>query len=222
MTTKLGFWPSASEAFALAARASSLVATTRPKRRASSTMPADRRASAPPRQDWVLRSGIFIELQGLYAPREEKPPSGDGVALRKPKSRSGRAEFGGGFAEVFDRRGRRFAAFEFLAVPVDPDHRDVHFEHRGDVGRVVAADVEPAFFAADAAGALFEVDRVRLVAADLLGGDDEVEFGAQVAPRDPQKFVVDVGDDPDLVLFAEPVHRRVGLAEGQPVGDAVG
>src|ERR1700733_4037707 len=85
MTTKLGFWPSTSEAFALAARASSLVAMTRPKRSASSTIPADRRANAPPRHDWVLRSGIFIELQGLYAPREEKPPSGDGVALRNLK-----------------------------------------------------------------------------------------------------------------------------------------
>src|SRR6202012_2502444 len=106
MTTKLGFWPSASEAFAFAARASSLVAMTRPKRRASSTSPAQARASAPPRHDWVLRSGIFIELQGHYAPREEKPPSGDGVALRKLKRNLGRAEFGGGFAEVFDRRGR--------------------------------------------------------------------------------------------------------------------
>src|SRR6201999_2174584 len=85
MTTKLGFWPSASEAFALAARASSLVAMTSPKRRASSTIAADTRANAPPRQDWVLRSGIFIELQGHYAPREEKPPSDDGVALRKVK-----------------------------------------------------------------------------------------------------------------------------------------
>src|ERR1700753_131817 len=128
MTTKLGFWPSASEAFALAARASSVVARTRPKRSASSTIPADTRASAPPRHDWVLRSGIFIELQGHYAPREEKPPLGDGVALLKPKSRLGRAEFGSGFAEVFDRRRGRFAPFEFLAVAVHPDHPDVHFK----------------------------------------------------------------------------------------------
>ena len=38
----------------------------------------------------------------------------------------------------------------------------------------------------------------------------------------PSSLVVDVGDDPDVVLLAEPVHRRVGLAERQPVGDAVG
>jgi hypothetical protein len=82
--------------------------------------------------------------------------------------------------------------------------------------------VQPAFLAAHAPRRLFEVDRVGLVAAHLLGGDDEVEFGAQVAARDAEQFVVDVGDDADFVAFAEPVHRRVGLAEGQPVGDAVG
>src|SRR4051794_15438027 len=107
-------------------------------------------------------------------------------------------------------------------MTVDPDHRYVHFQHRRDIGRVVAADVQPAFLAADPARALFEVDRVRLVAAHLLGGDDEVEFGSQVTARDPQQFVVDVGDDPDLVLLPQPVHRRVGLPERQPVGDAVG
>src|SRR5271156_5586714 len=83
MTTKLGFC--SSEALARAARASSLVAMTRPKRSASRTTAAAARANAPPRQDWVLRSGIFIELPGLYAPREEKPPSEAGVALRKLK-----------------------------------------------------------------------------------------------------------------------------------------
>src|SRR4051794_4482961 len=107
-------------------------------------------------------------------------------------------------------------------MTVDPDHRYVHFQHRRDIGRVVAADVQPAFLAAYPPRALFEVDRVRLVAAHLLGGDDEVEFGPQMAARDPQQFVVGVGDDPDVVLLAEPIHCGVGLAEGEPVGDAVG
>jgi hypothetical protein len=56
--------------------------------------------------------------------------------------------------------------------------------------------VDPAFLAADPPRALFEVDRVGLVAAHLLGGDDEVEFGAQVAAGDAEQLVVDVGDDP--------------------------
>src|SRR6185312_88365 len=60
-------------------------AMTRPKRSAASTIAAAIRASAPPRQDWILRSGIFIELPRHYAPREEKPPWAPGVALRKLK-----------------------------------------------------------------------------------------------------------------------------------------
>ena len=72
-------------------------------------------------------------------------------------------------------------------MAVDPDHRDLHLQHRRDVGVVVAADVEPALLAADPARALLEVGRVGLVAADLLGGDDEVELGAQVAARDAEQ-----------------------------------
>ena len=82
--------------------------------------------------------------------------------------------------------------------------------------------MDPAFLAADPAGALFEVDRFGLVAAHLLGGDDEVEFGAKVAPGDAEQFVVDVGDDPDLVAFAERSIAAFASRNGQPVGDAVG
>src|SRR5256885_17236645 len=81
--------------------------------------------------------------------------------------------------EVPDRRRRRLAPLELLAVAVDPDHRDVHLQQRRHVGAVAGGDVHPALLAAEATRALAEVRRVGLVAADLLGGYDEVELGSQ-------------------------------------------
>ena len=42
-----------------------------------------------------------------------------------------------------------------------------------------------------------------------------------MAAGDAEQLVVDVGDDPHLVAFAEAVHGRVGLPEGEPPADAV-
>src|SRR5215218_10115967 len=216
MTTKLG----RCTAEDCAAPALWLPARTRlpSSRQRARTTPNRPRAWA---SDWLV-CGVAIcisESRSVATPETGASRLSCGLKARR---RSGRAELFHCFAEVFDRRAGGFAPFQFLAMAIDPDHWHVHFQHRGDVGRVVAADVQPAFLAADPPRALFEVDGVGLVAAHLLGGDDEVEFGPQVAARDPQQFVVGVGDDPDLVLLAEPVHRRVGLAERQPVGNAVG
>src|SRR3954447_5166375 len=124
-------------------------------------------------------------------------------------------------AKVLDRRRRRLAPLELLALAIDPDHGDIHLQARGHVGLVSARDVKPALLAADSARAFLEVRWIRLVAADLLRGHDEVELGAEVAPGDAEKFVVDVRDDPPLVALAEPVHRRVGLPERKPLRNAV-
>src|SRR5215216_492797 len=74
-------------------------------------------------------------------------------------------------AKVLDRRRRRLASLELLALAVDPDHRDVHLQERPDIGLVIARDVKPALLAPDAPRALLEVRRIGLVAADLLSGD---------------------------------------------------
>ena len=83
--------------------------------------------------------------------------------------------------------------------------------------------MDPALLAADPPRALLEVGRVGLVAADLLGGDDEVELGAQVAARDAEQLVVDVGDDPDRrSACASRSIAAFASRNGMPVGDAVG
>src|SRR3954451_9733461 len=82
-------------------------------------------------------------------------------------------------AEGLGLRGGLLATFELLAVAVDPDHRHVHLQQRRDVGLISGPDVHPPLLAADPPGGLLEVRRVGLVAADLLGCDDEVELGAQ-------------------------------------------
>src|SRR4051794_22727722 len=79
-------------------------------------------------------------------------------------------------AKVLDRRGRRLAAFELLAAAVDPDHGHVHLQRGRHVGLVTARDVEPALLAADPARALLEMRGIRLVAADLLCRDHQVEL----------------------------------------------
>src|SRR5688500_3580249 len=125
-------------------------------------------------------------------------------------------------AEVLDLGVGLGAALELLALAVDPDHRHLALDQGRDVGRVPGGDVDPALLAADAALGLLEVGVVGLVAAHLLRGDDEVELGAQVAPRDPEQLVVDVGDDADVVALSETVHRRVRFAKRGPALDAVG
>ena len=74
-------------------------------------------------------------------------------------------------------------------MAVDPDDRDIHLQQRGDIGCVVGPNVYPAFLAANPARTLFEVHRVGLVAAHLLRGYDEVQFGAQVPAGDPQQVL---------------------------------
>jgi hypothetical protein len=81
--------------------------------------------------------------------------------------------------------------------------------------------VDPALLAAEAPRALAEVRLVGLVRAHLLRRHDDAELGPQVAARDAQELVVDVGDDADVVAAAEAVHGRVGLAKRLPASDRV-
>ncbi len=74
--------------------------------------------------------------------------------------------------------------------------------------------MDPALLAADPALALGEVRRVRLVGADLLGGDDEVEVERDVPARLAEELVVDVRDQADAVLLGDLLEDRVGLLEG--------
>src|SRR3954453_5022032 len=73
------------------------------------------------------------------------------------------------------------AGLECLPVAVDPDHGDLELHARLDVVVVAGGDVDPALLGADPPLALLEVRGVRLVGADLLGGDDEVEVQPEVA-----------------------------------------
>src|SRR3954454_14487595 len=84
-----------------------------------------------------------------------------------------------GVLERGDLFGRLLGArLERLPVAVDPDHRDLELHARLDVVVVAGRDVHPALLGADAALALLEVGRVRLVGADLLRRHDEVEVEA--------------------------------------------
>src|SRR6476659_8976515 len=186
MTTKLGF--STGGRTLLRAAEADPTAKQSAASRPSSPIAVGRRAG---NAGAFLRRCMELGTAALPGSKTRAP-----MKFRNARRRSGRAELFVCVAEVLDRRARGFAPLELLAVAVDPDHGHVHLQQRRHVRRVVRADVHPAFLAAYPAGALFEVNRVRLVAAHLLGGDDEVEFGAQVAAGDAEELVVDVGDDP--------------------------
>ena len=62
---------------------------------------------------------------------------------------------------------------------------------------------------------------IGLVGADLLGGDDQIEVQRYVAPGLAQQLVVDVGDQPHLVVLGDLRQHRVGLLEGLPALDRV-
>src|SRR3954462_15302760 len=125
---------------------------------------------------------------------------------------SGGAEQLGRLEERLHLGGRLLLrGVELLLVAVDPDHGDLGLDARLDVVVVARGDVDPALLAADAALALLEVRGVRLVGADLLGGDDEVEVAGDVTAGLAEQLVVDVGDQAGLELRAELLELRVGL-----------
>src|SRR3954469_1337951 len=114
------------------------------------------------------------------------------------------------------------AGRDLLLAAVDPDGRDLQLRRRLDVGVQARRDVDPPLLAADPPRELVEVRGIGLVGADLLSGDHEVDVGRDVAPREAQQLVVDVGDQPRLVLAEELLELRVGLLEGAPARDRVG
>ena len=105
---------------------------------------------------------------------------------------------------------------------VDPDHRDLLLQTGLDIVVVAGRDVYPPLLAADPALALGEVRRIGLVGAHLLRGYDQVEVQRDVSPGLAQQLVVDVRDQPDLVLLGDLRQHRVGLLERQPALDRVG
>jgi len=59
-----------------------------------------------------------------------------------------------------------------------------------------------------------EVIEGRLVRADLLGGDDELELDGEVAPRRGDQVVVDIGENGQLVARRdECLERGVRVVE---------
>src|SRR3954470_23433228 len=159
MTTKLGLSASGTSGVAAAAFVALRWATTviRQSRAKAPSAIVARRIPCACLLCCVCR---MLITAGSPTYRSKQLPA---LKLRNARDRSGRAELFDGVAERFDRGAGRFAAFEFLVVAVDPDHRHLHFQQRGDVVVVVAADVGPAFLAADSPGRLFEMDGVRLV-----------------------------------------------------------
>src|SRR5579875_379507 len=118
--------------------------------------------------------------------------------------------------------GLLLPGIELLLGAVDPDDRDLLLQARLHVVVVAGRDVDPALLGADAPLALGEVRRVGLVGAHLLRGDDQVEVERDVPPRLAQQLVVDVGDQPDLMILGHLLERRVRLRERLPPLHRVG
>ena len=129
----------------------------------------------------------------------------------------------GGLFEVGNLGGGlALGGVERLFGAVDPDHGHARFDARRHVVVVAGRHVHPAALAAHAPRALGEVGRVGLVGADLLGGDDEVEVGRDVAAGLAEELVIDVGQQAQFVFLGELGQLDVGLLERLPALDRVG
>src|SRR5919112_2956747 len=143
------------------------------------------------------------------------------TALKRHSGGSCRLEQLAGVAEGLDLGVRLLASLEVLAMPVHPDHRDLRLETRLHVGRVAGCDVHPvALQLVDPARAFLEMSRIRLVAAHLLGGNDEVEVHAEVPAGGAEELVVDVRQDSEFELLREALELGIRLAERRPGGHA--
>src|SRR6476661_11133231 len=98
---------------------------------------------------------------------------------------------------------------------VDPDagqvislRRTVIVEERlGDVDQVVLADPDRADLGEEAV----EVALCRLVGADVLGGDDQIEVDAEFGITLRKRGAIDIREDDQLESLFEPLERLSGV-----------
>src|SRR5205085_4533887 len=104
----------------------------------------------------------------------------------------------------------------------DPDDGDPPLDARLHVVVIAGRDMDPAALGTDAALALDEVRRVRLIGADLLRGHDKVEIQRDLPSRLAEELVVDVRDQANFVLLGDLLENRAGLPERTPALYRVG
>src|SRR5919106_4619300 len=103
-----------------------------------------------------------------------------------------------------------------LALAVDPRRRDAQRSRRLHIVEIALGHVQPRR-RRDPLARGQEMSRRRLVGADLLGGDDEVEVDGQVAARAGQQIVVDVRENREPVAGGpQPAERIIGVGERRP------
>jgi acetyl-CoA C-acetyltransferase len=107
-----------------------------------------------------------------------------------------------------------------FAEAIDPGVLDAQGVGRKDVVDAALRCMEPA-----QAGRPFarreKVRRRRLVGAELLCGDHEIELDGDVFPRLREQIVIDVREDAEAVAgVAEALEGRIRVGEGEPGGKA--
>ncbi len=88
-------------------------------------------------------------------------------------------------------------------------------EALGDVQQLLARDAHLVDFREQR----LEVARVRLVGADVLGGQDRVELNSQPPVAAGEGLPVDVREDDQLVALLQPLQRLRRIGEGRPFRD---
>jgi len=108
-------------------------------------------------------------------------------------------------------------------TPVDPDRAETEPLRRDVVVVQALRDVEdplgPDAVHRKPLQQRPEVPLVRLVRADLLGGDDPVEVNAKPAIRRSEQVVIAVRQDAEAKAGPKPNQRVVGVGKRRPVGN---
>ena len=101
---------------------------------------------------------------------------------------------------------------------VYPYTGDAEFVGRLDVVVQAFRDVQPLFlFDPHSTRGNSEVAQVRLVAADLLRGNNDVKVDSQPRGRSGEQAIVDVGDHRELVASFQLIQRAGNFREDRPV-----
>ncbi len=187
------------------------VAGPRERQQASTAPARGRRPTAAPTPAAAARTGTSRSRRTAFtAPRSRprrRPPSTGTAMSASPR-----------------RRAVAVAPKPVLAVaPVDPDRRQpdrggrlvVVVQRLRDVEQLVLGDADRA----DRVEQGGEVLRARLVGADVLGGDDEVELDAEPLVARGERRPVDVGEDDQLEALLQPGKSLGRVGEGGPRSD---
>src|SRR5699024_7538975 len=116
-------------------------------------------------------------------------------------------------------RSRTPARTIVTTIDPDPRHADSltwHMVVEERLGNMEKSASLPDLF--DPSGKGIEIRGVRLVGADIFGGDDLIELDTESAIAGGKAVAVDIGEDDELIVLLQPSESFFRIRERRPIG----